>query len=124
MFEVSRDEFQKMVEDAMESIPDLFKDKIANLVFLVEDYPSDSDLERLKLRDKFSLLGLYSGVPYTQRNTWYYGVTPDRIILFKKNIEYQCNDEDQLRLKIFEVLVHEIAHYFGMNEREIREAGF
>ncbi|MCX7877550.1 MAG: metallopeptidase family protein [Ignavibacteria bacterium] len=124
MYRVSRDVFHKLVEDALELIPDLFKSKIANLVFIVEDYPSDSDLERLNLKERYSLLGLYSGVPYTHRNSWYYGVTPDRIILFQRNIEALCNNESELRMKILEVIVHEIAHYFGMNEKEIREAGF
>jgi predicted Zn-dependent protease with MMP-like domain len=70
------------------------------------------------------LLGLYSGVPYTQRNTGYAGVTPDRIILFQRNIESICANENELKIKILEVIIHELAHYFGMDEDEVRKAGY
>lgn len=124
MIRVSEEEFQQMMDAAIETIPEDFKDKINNLAFIAEQYPTDSDLGRVGLKDKYSLLGLYSGIPYTYRNTWYMGVTPDRIILFQKNIEGLCNSIDELKEKIREVVVHEVAHYFGMNEDEIRRAGY
>jgi predicted Zn-dependent protease with MMP-like domain len=124
MFNVSEEEFHLMVDEALETIPQGFKDKLSNIVFIVEDIPSESDLARLSLDDYRSLLGLYSGTPYTHRGHWYAGTVPDRIILFQKNIERLCNSRQQLSSKIREVMVHEIAHYFGMNEDEIREAGY
>jgi predicted Zn-dependent protease with MMP-like domain len=124
MIKVSEEEFHSMMDAAIESIPAGFKDKIENLAFIVEQYPTESDLGRLGLRDKYTLLGLYSGVPFTQRSTWYAGVTPDRIILFQKNIEAQCKDLAELKVKIREVVIHEVAHYFGMNEDEVRSAGY
>ena len=124
MIRVSEDEFQQMMDDAIETIPDVFKDRIHNLAFIAEPYPTESDLERVGLKDSYSLLGLYSGIPYTHRNTWYAGVTPDRIILFQRNIEALCNSMDELKEKVREVVVHEVAHYFGMNEDEIRRAGY
>jgi predicted Zn-dependent protease with MMP-like domain len=124
MIRVSEEEFHEMMDSAIRLIPPVFKDKIENLAFIVEQYPSESDLGRMGLKDKYTLLGLYSGIPYTHRSTWYTGVTPDRIILFQKNIESHCNTIDELREKISEVVVHEVAHYFGMNEDEIRRAGY
>lgn len=124
MIRVSEEEFQQLMDEAIENIPELFKGKIENLAFIVEPYPTDSDLGRVGLKDKHTLLGLYSGVPYTHRTTWYTGVTPDRIILFQRNIEALCNTIEQLKEKIREVVVHEVAHYFGMNEDEIRKAGY
>jgi predicted Zn-dependent protease with MMP-like domain len=124
MFRVSEEEFQEMMEKALEVIPSNFKDKIENLVFISEPYPSENDIERLNLRSRFSLLGLYSGIPYTHRSTWYGNVTPDRIILFQKNIESLCNNKEELFDKIKEIIIHEVAHYFGMDEDEIREAGY
>lgn len=124
MINISPEEFHTMMEEAIETIPDKFKDKIENLAFIVEPYPTESDMERLGLKSKYSLLGLYSGVPYTNRNTYYMGVTPDRIILFQNNIQALCDSLDELKEKIREVVVHEVAHYFGMNEDEIRQAGY
>ncbi|MGH2575527.1 MAG: metallopeptidase family protein, partial [Ignavibacteria bacterium] len=113
-----------IMELAMGSIPELFKSKMDNIVFLIEQYPTDSDLERVGLKEKTQLLGLYAGIPYTHRNTWYAGSTPDRIILFQKNIESICRTKDELINKIKEVVIHEIAHYFGMSDAEIRKAGY
>ncbi|HJY63152.1 MAG TPA: metallopeptidase family protein [Ignavibacteria bacterium] len=124
MFRVSEEEFHDLIDRALEDIPDDFKNKIDNLVFISEPYPSETDLARLSLDNKYSLLGLYSGVPYTHRSTWYSNVTPDRIILFQKNIEAICRNSEELYEKVKEVLIHEIAHYFGMDEDEIREAGY
>jgi predicted Zn-dependent protease with MMP-like domain len=124
MISVSEEEFYAMMEEAIEAIPDAFKDKIENLAFIVEPYPTESDLGRLGLKDKYTLLGLYSGIPYTSRNTWYAGVTPDRIILFQKNIEARCSSVRELKERIREVVIHEVAHYFGMDEDEVRAAGY
>ncbi len=124
MIHVSEEEFHELVDAALETIPDNFKEKLENIVFIVENFPSSNDLERLDMDDGRYLLGLYSGTPFTHRNTWYAGRPPDRIILFQNNIERICFSKEQLKEKIREVMVHEIGHYFGMNEDEIREAGY
>lgn len=124
MFEVSEEEFSNFMEEELHKIPSPFKDKIENLAFMVEAYPTETDLGRVGLKDRYSLLGIYSGVPYTYRNTYYMNTTPDRIILFQRNIERYCNSLIELREKIREVLIHEIGHYFGMSEEEIRAAGY
>lgn len=124
MISVSEEQFSDMMEEALDTIPEPFKEKIENLVFMAEPYPSESDLGKVGLTDGYSLLGIYSGVPYTHRNTYYMNTTPDRIILFQRNIERYCHNMDDLKEKIREVLVHEIAHYFGMDEDEVRAAGY
>jgi predicted Zn-dependent protease with MMP-like domain len=124
MYNVSEEEFHGLIDRALEEIPEIFKNKIENLAFISEPYPSETDLVRLGMKNKYSLLGLYSGVPYTHRSTWYGGVTPDRIILFQKNIEAISRNSTELYEKVKEVLIHEIAHYFGMDEDEIRQAGY
>ena len=124
MISITEEEFQKYIEQSLELIPQNFKEKLENIVFIVEDYPSNHDLERLGLKHREQLLGLYSGVPYTHRNTYYMGVIPDRIILFQKNIQLVCHSIEDLKSKIREVVVHEIGHYFGMSEKEIRDAGY
>lgn len=121
---VSEEEFQQLMEQAMDSIPKDFKSRLDNIAFIVEQYPSPNDLSRLGMKDGRYLLGLYSGVPYTYRNTWYGSTTPDRIILFQKNIEAICRTKEELIEKVKEVVIHEVAHYFGMTDDEIRNAGY
>jgi len=124
MFRVSEEEFHKFMDDSIEVIPENFKEKLDNIIFIAEDYPSESDLNRLGNINRYHLLGLYSGIPYTHRSTYYYGALPDRIILFQRNIEAICNSESELKNKIREVMIHEVAHYFGMTDDEIRQAGY
>ena len=120
---MSREEFEECAQEAFDALPEAFQQKVDNVQIVVEDYP-DSDLQREVKTGKHSLLGLYTGIPLPHRNTWY-GTTPtvpDRIFLFQKNIEAQCTTREQLRNRITEVLLHELGHYFGMNEAEVRRA--
>jgi predicted Zn-dependent protease with MMP-like domain len=122
---MERKEFEDVVERAFQVLPRKFRDSVENVEIVVEDDPSSNpQLSRFGVRPNEMLLGLYHGVPLTKRGTWY-GATPtlpDRISLFQKNIEAVCKTEEQLVEKIYEVLFHEIGHYFGMNEQEIRSA--
>lgn len=120
---MTRERFEKIAQEAFDSLPDIFTEKVDNVRIVVEDYPSDEDLERVGGR-RDSLLGLYHGVPFPQRGTWYGAVpvVPDTITLYQKNIEAACRDEDEIERRIVEVLFHELGHYFGMNERQIRQA--
>lgn len=119
----SREEFEDCAQETFDSLPASFHEKIDNVQIVVEDFPSDEIQKEMKIR-KHSLLGLYRGVPLTHRNTWYgtSPTVPDTIYLFQKNIEAQCRSRAELRLRIAEVLFHELGHYFGMNEEEVRRA--
>ena len=114
---MDRSRFEDIAEKAFEHLPALFKKKIENVEIVVEEHAPVSPKGS-------KLLGLYHGVPLTKRGTWYgmSPVLPDRISLYQKNIESVCRSDDEVREKIYEVLCHEIGHYFGMNELEIREA--
>jgi predicted Zn-dependent protease with MMP-like domain len=122
---MDREVFEEIAERAFQALPTKFRDSIENVEIVVEDEPSSNpQLTRYGVSGNEMLLGLYHGVPLTKRGTWY-GMTPtlpDRITLFKKNIEAVCRTEEQVEAKIYEVLFHEIGHYFGMNEQEIRAA--
>jgi len=97
-----------------EKIPDYFKEQLENVVLTIEDVPSDNMLERNGL-----LLGLYEGVPKTAPFSVFRGVQPSKITLFEKNILFHSRNYDELKALIQEVLMHEIAHYFGYGEREM-----
>ena len=120
---MKREQFEEVAQQAFDSLPDQFRNSIENVHIAVEDYPSEDQIGRTR-SDKYSLLGLYQGIPLTNRGTWY-GVNPtipDIITLFQKNIESVCRNEGEVQNKIVEVLFHEIGHYFGMDEKQIRNA--
>jgi predicted Zn-dependent protease with MMP-like domain len=122
---MEREVFEEVAERAFHTLPKKFRDSIENVEIVVEDEPSSNpQLSRYGVKRNEMLLGLYHGVPLTKRGTWY-GMTPtlpDRITLFQKNIEAVCTTEAQVEAKIYEVLFHEIGHYFGMDEQQIRAA--
>jgi len=120
---MNREEFETIAQKAFESLPPAFKDRVDNVQIVVEDYPSE-EIRRSVNAGKFSLLGLYQGIPLPHRNTWYgtSPTVPDTIYLFQKNIEAQSRNAEELRRRIMEVLFHELGHYFGMNEKEVRSA--
>jgi predicted Zn-dependent protease with MMP-like domain len=92
-----------------------------NLALVVEDEPTPDLLEEMEIEPPDSLYGLYQGTPLPER-TWGYGnQLPDRIILFQRPIEEDCEDEDEVRAVIGETLIHEVGHYFGLSEEEIEE---
>lgn len=120
---MTREQFEETAQRAFDALPADFTDKVENVFIVVEDYPSDDVLGRVKA-DRYSLLGLYQGIPLTQRGQWY-GMTatlPDKISLYQKNIEAVCKDEEEIELRIMEVLFHELGHYFGMDEKQVRSA--
>jgi predicted Zn-dependent protease with MMP-like domain len=120
---MQQDEFEEIVDEAFHNLPDVFKDAIDNVEIIVEDLPDAAACRSVKTSQDM-LLGLYQGVPLTQRGSWYgmSPVLPDRITLFRKNIERVCSGDEEIRRRIYEVLCHEVGHYFGMNERQIRAA--
>ena len=123
---MDREEFEKVVEDVFDSLPARFHATIENVHIVVEDLPDARVNRRQGIRSGGMLLGLYEGIPLTKRGVDYgmYPVLPDRITLFKHNIETVARDGQDLREKIREVLIHEIGHYYGMSETEIRRAGY
>ena len=119
-------EFEQIAQEEFESLPPAFLERMENVRVVVEYSPEDSLLKKAGVAPGHSLLGLYQGIPITHRDTGYgaYPVVPDTITLFQRNIESVVSNANQLRLKIREVLIHEIGHYFGMNEEQIRHAGY
>src|SRR5512147_2075240 len=94
---------------------------MTNIAVVVEHEPSAELLEEMEIEPPDSLYGLYQGTPLTER-TWGYGNTlPDRVTLFKKVIEEDCEDDEEVRDVIAETLIHEVGHYFGLSEEEIEE---
>ena len=112
VFEVTREEFESFVDDALDSIPEDFATKIVNLAFLVDDESEKDDL-----------FGLYEGVPLTKRGS-YSGAMPDRITIFQHAICRACNTEDEVREQVRKTVLHEIGHYFGIDDPRLRELDY
>src|SRR5690606_7463360 len=116
---MNRDAFLKLVDEALASIPRRFRDAMTNIAIVVEDEPTDEQLADAGIEPPDTLLGLYEGIPLTERQ-WAHGNTlPDKITLFQGPIEDVSEDEDDMVVAIGETLIHEIGHYFGLSEEEI-----
>jgi predicted Zn-dependent protease with MMP-like domain len=118
---VKRAKFERLVADALASIPRRFRDAMKNLVIVVEDEPSPELLEEMEIEPPNSLLGLYQGTPLTERRWDHGNALPDRILIFQGPHERDSENEDDLVVAIGETLIHEIGHYFGLSEEEIEE---
>jgi predicted Zn-dependent protease with MMP-like domain len=118
---MTRAQFRQLVDEALESIPDRFRKAMQNIAIVIEDEPTAEQLEEVEIEPPDTLLGLYQGIPLTERQ-WAHGNTlPDKITLFQGPIEDVSEDEDDLVVAIGETLIHEIGHYFGLSEEEIEE---
>ncbi len=120
------EEFEKTVQEVFDRLPAPFREAIDNVHIVVEDRPSGETGRRVGYRPGTLLLGLYEGIPLTKRGTSYgmYAVVPDKITLYRENIRAVAPGREEMRGVIRDTLIHEIGHYFGMNERQIRAAGY
>lgn len=107
-------DFEQCVEEALESLPDDLRDFMSNVGVVVEDEPPAGA----------PLLGLYQGVPLTRRGSAYAGVPPDKITIYRAPLErHYGSDPARLRHEIRRVVLHEIAHHFGISDERLRELG-
>lgn len=117
-------EFEDIVEEALREIPLELQEKIENIDIIIEDYPNQEIQASMNV-SRNGLLGLYTGVPFNHRSPSSYGnVLPDRIYLFKKNLERFCSSPLELKRQIQKTLLHEVGHYFGISDRRLRELGY
>lgn len=107
--------FEEIVVDELDQLPDEMVDRLDNIVFVVEDRPEDGSLD---------LLGLYDGLALTERTQYGMGELPDRIIVYREPHLAQCGTEDELRDEIHTTLVHEIAHFYGLDDAQLHELGW
>jgi predicted Zn-dependent protease with MMP-like domain len=120
MIEVTDEEFQRLTDEALGELPGEHVKNIKNIAILYELDPTLEQRYKAKLRPDQTLLGLYEGVPLSQRqgNT---RLLPDKITLFKNPLSYHAGTPDQLKEAIKHTLWHEIAHYYGLDHDRIRE---
>lgn len=115
---MDEEKFRDVVDKALNGLPEEFADKLENIEITIEDEPTFSHAK------KVLILGLYQGVPLDKRGHYYGGALPDKITLYKKNIEKVCADEQEMVIQIRKTLLHEIGHYFGISDKRLRELGY
>lgn len=113
--EVSVEDFEILVTEELDALDDEIVARLDNVVFVVEDISPDEDS---------NLLGLYEGISLTERDHYGFGELPDRIILFRLPLLAACDDEKELREQVHITLVHEIAHYYGIDDEQLHELGW
>ena len=113
MVNVDRDEFERLVVQGLDALPDQMVEGLDNVIFVVEDRPESEDI-----------LGLYDGVALTERGDYGYGELPDRIVIYREPLLEHCESLDELVQEIHVTLVHEIAHYFGIDDDRLHELGW
>ena len=118
--QVNSERFERLVAEAVDSLPEEFRLRLENIDIVVKEQPSPGQLADLGLKRGDTLLGLYQGVPLTNRGRSYGLVTPDIITIFKKPIESQCKNDAEIMAEVRGVVQHEIAHYFGISDARLR----
>ncbi len=114
MTPVTQEEFEEMINAALDTIPEEFARHMNNLVVLARDYNEDNP----------TLLGLFEGVPLPKQHANHTGYLPNAVFIYKDALEAVCTDVDQLRKEVTVTVLHEVGHYFGLEEHELHELGW
>ena len=117
---MNREDFVKVAEETLDSLPEEFRSRVQNVAILVEDFPANQRPPKLGQRRRL-LLGIFHGVPATKKSVFDIPIGPAHIVLYQKNIEAVCSNEAEVRHQIRLTLIHELGHYFGMTEEELKD---
>lgn len=123
MFQFSPEEFEQLVVQALEELPEFFKEKLQNVEVVVEDWPTEAEQRAVGLKPGQLLLGLYQGIPLTKRTSHYGLVLPDKITIYRLPILQVCQTPEQIISQVQHTVKHELAHHFGISDDRLRELG-
>lgn len=113
---MTRRQFEALVDTALRKLPRVFRDKLANIAVVVEDWADEQTLQEMDIEPPDTLYGLYRGVDITRRDSSYGNVLPDTIHIYQGPIEQDCADRDEMEDLIRDVVAHEVGHYFGLDD--------
>lgn len=113
--------FEELVDEALEGLPQEFADRLDNISLIVADQATPDQLAKVGVRNPNNLLGLYEGVPLTDRPRAYAGALPDRISIFRLPIQAMSRTDDDIRNQVRRTVMHELGHYFGMSEDQLHD---
>jgi predicted Zn-dependent protease with MMP-like domain len=115
--------FEDLLHRAIRELPAEFRKKLKNVAIIIEDYPSEELKERMDIPPEDTLFGLYEGIPLTERG-FEDPLHPDRILIFQRAIEDECDSPEEIKEELKITLVHEIAHFFGLSDEYLEELGY
>ncbi|MGB2630183.1 MAG: metallopeptidase family protein [Candidatus Omnitrophota bacterium] len=115
--------FEELVMKALKDLPDVFKRSLDNVDVVVEDEPTKEQAGMVNTAHRRMVLGLYQGVPLARRSHYYGLVMPDKITIFRKNIQKVCRTEEDMVRLVTHTVQHELAHHFGISDQRLRELG-
>ena len=118
---MEEEKLEKWVEEAIELLPPLFRSKMQNVAIVVQDFPPRELSKRYPRQPPLVVLGLYQGIPLTKRRIYHSCVLPDKITIFRRPIESVCSSEKEQKKVVIRTVLHEIGHYFGLSEKDLRE---
>jgi predicted Zn-dependent protease with MMP-like domain len=118
---MTRTEFENLVEAALRKLPRPFREKLANIAVVVEDWADDQTLEEMGIEPPDTLYGLYRGVDITRRDSFYGNVLPDTIHIYQGPIEEDCADPEEMAELVRDVVAHEVGHYFGLDDESMED---
>lgn len=121
--ELTPQEFELLVAEALDSLPEEIARYMDNVEVVVAWRPTSSQLRRARVRSGGLLLGLYEGVPLTQRGVFYGFVPPDKITIFQEPLQRIAHSRADLKAKVRHTVIHEIAHHFGISDERLKELG-
>ena len=116
-------DFEQIVAEALDSLPDAFHERLDNVEVVVEDWPDRETLRLAGIQNPMQLLGFYHGVPLTERSHGYTLVLPDKISIYQKPIERMCRTPEAIQAQVRRTVMHELAHHFGIDDSRLREIG-
>jgi len=121
---MERSAFENLIREAICELPEEFRERLQNVAIIVEDYPSDELKKQMDLSPDDTLFGLYEGVPLTERGFFDQPLYPDRILIFQRALEDEFRSTDELKEEVKTTLVHEVAHFFGLDDDYLKELGY
>ena len=121
---MDRSQFEKLVREAVQELPEEFRTRLQNIVITVEDYPTEELKEQMEVSPGDTLFGLYEGVPLTERGFFEQPLYPDRIFIFQRAIEDECNSVEEIKHEVKTTIVHEVAHFFGIDDEYLEKLGY
>ena len=120
MLGLDADRFDRLVAEAVDSLPEWIGEHMENVFLTTAIWPSSHQMQSSRVGRNSLLLGLYEGVPLSRRGGRYHLTPPDRITLFQRPLEMVARDEEHLVDLVQSTIIHEIAHHFGFSEDELR----
>ena len=118
---MTRTQFEALVESALKKLPRSFRQKMANIAVVVEDWADEETLRDVGIEPPDTLYGLYRGIDLTRRDSGYGNVLPDTIHIYQGAIEEDCDDPEEMAEMVRDVVIHEVGHYFGLDDETMED---